>query len=192
MLVQGYVDGPSTIRIVDATANVNGWEHDMSQDIQTALAAGGLVSERVCADSLKDFSNACTRDSGKYNSLVIICHGGIKDDPDAALIRIGKDPVTSYELLKEYFDGAIADKIVILAVCEGSNVDSAWSFFNIGEGSPLFLIASRCKLSKGEATSFIPAFLTEFSNNSPIDRTCVEGALKKHNIYTHDKMELHP
>lgn len=185
--VRCAVPGELKVLIVDATANVRKFEHDMTRTISDALKALGVpmtANSPVLAKDVNAFAEAFATEE-PWNTLLLISHGrAVPGGPD--VLRLGD--LRTHWFLANAVDMKLEDKAVFLAVCEGACEDATYVLLR--DQLALLLAAPKGKLSKKEALAFFPPALGDLLGKKEITPEDVDAVIKKHSGLAGDKMAI--
>ena len=185
--VRCSVPGELKVLVVDATANIRNFEHEMTRTICAELKGRGVLmtaNSPVLAMDVKTFADGFSGEE-PWNTLLLISHGRAVHQ-GADVLRLGD--LRTHWFLANAVDMKLEDKAVFLAVCEGACEDATYVLLR--DQLALVLTAPKGKLSKKEAIAFFPPVLSELLGKKEITPEDVDRAIKKHGALAGDKMAL--
>ena len=185
--VRCSVQGELIVLVVDATANIKGFEHEMTKGIVADMQKAGVAvtsNSPVLASDLNSFKEAFGAQE-PWNSLLLVSHGRAALD--------GSDYLRLTDLRANWFlantiDMKLEDKAVFLAVCEGACQDATYVLLR--DQAALLLTAPTSTLLADEARAFFPPVFAELLGNTEITPEDVDAAVKKHAAHARGKMTL--
>lgn len=149
--------GPLSLLVVDATANVGKWEHAATDALWTALQACKVPCAQpgpAKVDDVGPFQAAFTG-AITFNAAIILAHGSVGKN-GVLEIDIGSVAHHVYEF--EHMELNLADKFVMLVICEGYTDDSIEAFIK-GQTLGLALLGTPERIGGQDVVDFFPPFL---------------------------------
>jgi hypothetical protein len=153
-LVRTSVALPFVVHVVDATSNRDGFEHDCTRAMCTALRAANVPltpSSPHLAMDMQALGEAFAIEE-TWSVLLFVSHGEREPDGTADYVRLGDHDATWFML--HGIDLRLTDKAAFLCVCDGDCDDARWTL--VREQLGLFMVAPREKITDGEARAFFP------------------------------------
>ncbi len=193
-IINSKTPGKLSVLIIDVTNNANGFENQTSEDIHSAMKKEGvsMVSDiPILVDSIEGYIGALRDYSSKFNTLLLIAHGG-DDTGDGKVSNIdGPTGISEWYSMAAVSD-FLNDKFIALCVCHGYCEDAISAFLHDGP-SALSLLAPTKDLSVDEALAFFPAFFKDLSQSSlnSIDPNEIRAAMNSNNHLSNKKMRLY-
>jgi len=183
--------GRLRVLVIDVTRNRKQFEHAVTRTVFWSLKGCGVAlatEDPVLVGDIKDISSAFEAADGKFNTVLLIAHGG--PDPGGGMaseVDLAGEVVHWY-LAGSLFPG-IKDNLVCLAVCHGSCHDAVQSLTN-GDNFAMTLVAPKTTLSLLEVCTFFPTFFDDLnrSTTSSIPADVVERCVNDNNHLAKGKM----
>lgn len=187
--VRCSIPGELKVLVVDATANVKKFEHNLTQAIVADLHANGVrttTTSPVLATNFHAFSAAFDVNE-EWNALLLVSHGRAVPVPDGAdVLRLAD--IRANWFLANGLDMRLKDKAVFLAVCEGACEDAVYVLLR--DQLALLLVAPAERLKGTEAKAFFPAVLGDLRQASELTPEVVNAAVRQRASLGGGKMRL--
>jgi len=185
--VASAVNGQMLVHVVDATNNVNNFEHDTTRwicdELRRRNVALSAESPRL-PTTLKAFTEAF-RSKDAWNTLLLFSHGR-REKNGADYLRLAD--VRANWFLANGVDMGVTDKAVFLCVCEGACSDAEYVLLR--DQLAMILVAPTTSLTRDEAKALFPAVLSDFVGKKGITPEEVRDAIAKHRNAANNKMTV--
>ncbi len=158
-LVRTSVARPFVVHVVDATSNLDGFEHACTTAICAALRAANVPltpSSPHLAMDMQALGEAFAIEE-TWSVLLFVSHGEREPGETADYVRLGDHDATWFML--HGIDLRLTDKAAFLCVCDGDCDDARWTL--VREQLGLIMVAPSEKITDAEARAFFPAVLQE-------------------------------
>jgi len=155
--VTGTVAGPLKVLVIDQTKDADKFEHDLANEVYHKLKTNGVELSRPAVVFVSEETELDIElSTDDYSAVLLFAHGSEGSrDGDAAVICFGKEPIP-WEQYQIYID-ALKDKMLVLCVCEGINIDSVAATIN-GLAPVRIVVGSKQPVSEKVARTFYPEF----------------------------------
>lgn len=180
MNVEVALTSPIVVHVVDATSNVEGFEHACTRAMTKELRASKLnvtSSSPHLANEMGDLVDAFAVEE-EWNVLLFVSHGE-REKEKADYLRLGDHD--AHWFLANGIKMNLRDKGVFLCVCEGYSDDACSVLIN--EQLALWLVAPMAKITDSQARAFFPAVIHELHEKGVrITPECASQAVDNHNV----------
>jgi hypothetical protein len=153
------IQRPILVHVVDASSNLDGFEHACTHAMTDTLRAAGVrvtASSPQLAMSLPELNHSFAVED-EWNLLLFVSHGEREPDGKADYLRVADQEGHWY--LLHGLELHVQDKAICLCVCEGDTEDAWWTV--IREQLAIWCIAPTGKITDTQAGAFFPAVIEE-------------------------------
>ena len=190
--VRGTVSRPLVVAVVDGTGNAKGFEHDTSKAIAQMLNDRGVAVVDGGPRFIDDMDALSQAVPENASAVLFFGHGTrpSADAASAAMVTVGT--IAEYWQLLGRSGLDWSDKLVLLCVCWGYNVDAIRAVTESAVGA-LAVVAPLDSMTASEARAFFPEMLSRLQQTSPsyIDPDYVEQLIEESNDLAGRKVTMY-